>query len=564
MRLLVAVAMVAAACGDNSPPAAYRFCDSWHQWGNNPSHTGASCSSGQALTQILADVVIDQFAADEEKDTSSGDLVVHFQVPLIDGDDVFMMTKTGKYRPCLISANVPNCADPSELYRLNSEVWTEVHYTWQDGQLVEVWSFDSDWKPEPGLGFEPMFQPVIIGDAIAIPGAAGSIWLVDRTSGAALRRYTPFATNDTYVAGPITEFSGRLYYNVMQLDHDYPWSALGHAWLVAIDGDGTTAIADYQDLVPGAPQAGDFCYGNLPQSLQTFPDDPYPPPPPTRLTPPEFPCGRQMPGINTAPTFARDGTMYVVSHAQFNESYSYLVSVEATKLRTNWTKSLRDLLQDGCGVTVDCVDAAPFGVDPDTGLPPAAAVDDSASSTPVAMNDGTVLYGSLTTYNGERGHLLAFDRDGGYRGNYDFGWDTTPAVVGERIVLKDNNYFDGITLQSGPYNLTALDSSLAPIWKFPSLNTKSCERQPDGSVTCVDDHPRGFEWCINAPALDRDGTMFANSEDGNLYAITADGTLRDSFFLGKALGAAYTPIAIDHVGRIYALNAGHMYVVGEQ
>ena len=562
MRLLVAVAMVAAACGDNSPPAAYRFCDGWHQWGNNPSHTGASCSSGQALTQILADVVIDPFVAQEEKDTLDGDLVVHFQVPLIDGDDVFVMTKGGMYKPCAVSNKLPDCGEPSELYRLSSQVWSEVRYTWQDGRLVKIWQFDSDWTPEPQLSFEPQFQPAIVGDWIAVPGASGSIWLVNRESGAAQRRISPFTSSDAYVAGPVTEMSGRIYYNAIQLDHDYPWQALAHAWLVAADTDGSVVLADYQDLVPGAPGPNDPCYGYLPVSLQTYQG--YPPPPVERLTPPEFACGRQVPGINTAPTFAPDGTLYVVSHAQLAANYSYLISVEATKLHTNWTKSLRDLLQDGCGVTVDCVDAAPFGVDPYTGLPPAAAVDDTSSSSPVVMNDGTVLYGSLTSYNGDRGHLLAFDRDGGYRGNYDFGWDTTPAVVGERIVLKDNNYFDGITLQSGPYNLTALDSSLAPIWKFPSLNTKSCERQPDGSVTCVDDHPRGFEWCINAPALDRDGAMFANSEDGNLYAITADGTLRDSFFLGKALGAAYTPIAIDHVGRIYALNAGHMYVVGEQ
>jgi len=563
MKLLLAGVVVQVACGDNTPPADYRFCDGWHQWGNNASHTGASCSTSQALSHMLADVEIDPFAAQEEKDTLDGDLSVHFQVPLIDGDDVFVVTKTGKYTPCTVASKLPDCNEPSELYRLNTQVWTESRFTWQDDQLVKVWSFDSDWKPEPQLGFEPMFQPAIVGDSIAVPGASGSIWFVDRGSGAVKRFVAPFgATPDTYVAGALTEMSGRIYYNVIQLDHDYPWSALAHAWLVAIDSDGST-IADYQDLVTDAPGGGDPCYSYLPISLQVYPDDPHPLSP-DRLTPPQFSCGPQLPGINTSPAFAPDGTMYVVSHAQYNENYSYLVSVEATELRTNWTRSLRNLLQDGCGVTVDCIDAAPFGVDPSTGLPPAAAVDDSSSSTPVVMNDGTVLYGSFSAYNGDRGHLLAFDRDGSYRGNYSFGWDTTPAVVGDRIVLKDNNYFDGITLQPGPYDLTALDSSLEPLWKFASLDTKSCEREPDGTVTCVDDHPRGFEWCINAPAVDRDGTMFANSEDGNLYAITADGSLRDTFFLGKALGAAYTPVAIDHVGRIYALNAGHLYVVGEQ
>lgn len=184
---------------------------------------------------------------------------------------------------------------------------------------------------------------------------------------------------------------------------------------------------------------------------------------------------------------------------------------------------------------------------------------------PVVMSDGSVVYGALTFYNGDRGHLFSFDRDGNFRNNYGFGWDTTPAVISDgdrdRLVLKDNDYI-GFTGQIGAYNLTTLDSTLWPIWKYTSTETESCTRNSDGTLTCVDDHPRGFEWCINAPAVDRDGTMYANSEDGNLYAITADGQLRDRYFLGKAEGAAYTPVVIDHAGRIYALNDGHLYVVG--
>src|ERR1700759_4030705 len=41
-------------------------------------------------------------------------------------------------------------------------------------------------------------------------------------------------------------------------------------------------------------------------------------------------------------------------------------------------------------------------------------------------------------------------------------------------------------------------------------------------------------------AVDRDGTVDANSKDGNAYAISADGTLRDQIFLDRALGAACT------------------------
>jgi outer membrane protein assembly factor BamB len=101
------------------------------------------------------------------------------------------------------------------------------------------------------------------------------------------------------------------------------------------------------------------------------------------------------------------------------------------------------------------------------------------------------------------------------------------------------------------------------LWSFPSTNTRTCVRGGDGSISCLDDHPHGFEWCINAPAVDRDGTVYANSEDGNTYAITPDGKLRDSVFLDRAIGAAYTPIALDHAGRVFALNAGRLAVLGQ-
>ena len=67
---------------------------------------------------------------------------------------------------------------------------------------------------------------------------------------------------------------------------------------------------------------------------------------------------------------------------------------------------------------------------------------------------------------------------------------------------------------------------------------------------------------LNAPAVDRRAVVYANSEDGNLYAINQGGTLRQSIFQQLALGAAYTPTSIDNSGRIYSQNAGHLFVAG--
>ena len=75
------------------------------------------------------------------------------------------------------------------------------------------------------------------------------------------------------------------------------------------------------------------------------------------------------------------------------------------------------------------------------------------------------------------------------------------------------------------------------------------------------DHPHGFEWCINSPAVDGDGVVYANSEDGNVYSIDREGNLRDQLFLQLAEGASYTPLAIGEDGRIYAENDGHLFAL---
>jgi outer membrane protein assembly factor BamB len=76
-------------------------------------------------------------------------------------------------------------------------------------------------------------------------------------------------------------------------------------------------------------------------------------------------------------------------------------------------------------------------------------------------------------------------------------------------------------------------------------------------------HPNGFEWCVNAIAVDSRGVAYANSEDGNLYAIGQGGVLVGRIFLHQAIGAAYTPTSIGPDGRIYTQNDGNLFVITE-
>jgi outer membrane protein assembly factor BamB len=66
---------------------------------------------------------------------------------------------------------------------------------------------------------------------------------------------------------------------------------------------------------------------------------------------------------------------------------------------------------------------------------------------------------------------------------------------------------------------------------------------------------------VNAAVVDANGTVYANSEDGNLYAIAQGGTLTGHIFQNLAIGAAYTPASMDGNGRIYSQNDGFLFVV---
>jgi hypothetical protein len=149
------------------------------------------------------------------------------------------------------------------------------------------------------------------------------------------------------------------------------------------------------------------------------------------------------------------------------------------------------------------------------------------------------------------------------------------------VIFKNNHYGgDGLgsycsdsnwcpprnaALPLGPeaFFVSQFDPNLNLEWSFQSTNTQSCTRNTDGSVTCVSDHPDGFEWCVNAVVVDANGVVYANSEDGNLYAIGQGGVLTGKIFQQLALGAAYTPASLDGNGRIYSQNEGHLFVVGK-
>jgi hypothetical protein len=564
------------------------FGADWPQWGHDQNHTGATSAVGQNLNTILADIVYDPFVAQEQADPNGdNDLLAHFQTPLVDGNDVFMEFKSGNF---------------TTIKQWGTQTWNERRLNWQGGQLLTVWNYASDWKPVPfdpsGVGpqWEPVFHAVLVGSFVYVPGFGGTIYKLNRADGSVAAQINPFGSpikSNIYVSGPISaDGAGNVYYNAIKLNSGNPWDKdVLDSWLVKVTASGTASKVSYSTLVPGSPSATDPC------KLSFDPKkDPLPWPPSPTAQPATTPCGSQRPGINVAPAIAADGTIYSVTRAHLVTRYNYVVAVNSN-LTPKWNASMRGHLSDGCGVPVSaggqlppngapggCRAGSALGVDPGTNEAPPGRVLDDSSSSPVIAPDGSVLYGSYTRYNYAQGHIFHFAANGTFLNAFQFGWDDTPGIYSHdgtySVVTKDNHYGEVGSYCNDPnfcpedrtvantdgypeaYYVTQLSPAMTIEWSFQNSNTLACTRHPDNSVTCVSDHPNGFEWCVNAPAIDGVGVVYANSEDGNLFAINQGGTLKQKIFQQLAIGAAYTPASIGNDGKIYSQNDGHLYVVG--
>ncbi len=553
----------------------------WPQWGRNAQHTGAVDIAGQAPARLLARVRYDPFAQIAQRE-AGGSLLVHYQPALVDRRDVFLPVKSGEYVSCNFSLPRPQ---PCGFDAWHLQQWSIRRLRWDDGQLVERWTAASDWKPIPnggGLGgWEPVFHAALTARSVFVPAAGGGLLELRRNNGRVRRRWQPFgdAKPNHYVVGPITvDAGGNLFYNVIERDPADAWGFFGGdvpgAWLVRISALGEMRTVDYKTLIPDAPRT---CRGTFEAATLPWPPSP-------TAVPASVPCLSQRPGVNIAPAVAPDGTVYVVSRAHHPQAsrYSYLIALNPG-LTLKWAASLRGHLRDGCGVLLPigepggCRAGTPAnGVDPATNEAPAGTVNDLSTSSPVVAPDGSVFYGAFTRYNYLRGHLFHFDANGRFRNAFDFGWDITPAIWSHdgtySVILKENNYEVGSYCNdtrfcpwraNGPYSITQLDANLKVEWRFANTTREECSRGIDDVVRCLPARKEGgFEWCINAPAVDARGVIYANAEDGHLYAIGQGGVELGRIFLNLAVGAAYTPLSIGHDGRIYTQNDGYLFAIG--
>ena len=576
----------------------------WSQWGRNAQHTGMVSVPGQPLNNKLADIVYDPFTGQEKAESvpiaGEAVLLVHYQATLIDGNSFYMMQKSGSYPSCpFIAAWVYGL--PCGPNGWNQVQWNVVRRDWVQGMPVTTWTFSTDWKPEPnatnyyqgsiGLGgWEPVFHPALANGFLYVPGAGGTVWKVDESTGQAASHINPFTGKsidpaNTYVSSPLTaDDNGNIYYNVIELNtNGNPWDRndVAGAWLVKVTPDDAPATVTYATLVPNAPPGNSTsCPGTFFNLFDGGASLPWPPL--NTTTPPSQFCGSQRPGVNIGPAVAPDGTVYTASVAHFDGAVAYLIAVNPD-LTPKWAASLRNRLTDGCGVLLpiappgitnlpnSCRYGTPVGFDPTTNSFGSGFISDEASSSPTVLPDGSVLFGVLDHYNYSGGHLVHFDAQGNYLNAYTFGWDSTAGVYQHdgtySIVIKDNHYGGPAYCYfynnpvcaplppPGPYYVSQLDANLQVEWSFQN-------------TTIDQDHPNGYEWCVNAPVIDVNGIVYVTSEDGNVYSLPQGhhGVFTmplQKIFLKEALGAAYTPLSIGGDGKIYSQNDGHLFVVGQ-
>ena len=181
MRLNVSLALVVFLV------AASGTAQEWPQWALDAQHRSAVSTVGQSLNQNLVNIVYDPLVPQEMAESvpiyGEAVLLAHYQDPLVDGNDVYMMYKDGQYN----------------IHNYSSQQWGETKYSWNGSHtaLNVAWQFASDWNAAGNLidDWEPVFHPALANGFLYVPGKGGSVFKVNKSTGVGTR-INPFPQPD--------------------------------------------------------------------------------------------------------------------------------------------------------------------------------------------------------------------------------------------------------------------------------------------------------------------------------------------------------------------------------
>jgi outer membrane protein assembly factor BamB len=547
---------------------------------------------------------LDPFVADEIADADFGgwgaSLLARSSTPLTVGDDVYVQKKFGPYTPC--STVTPPAPCGSDLW--DEQTWGVVAYRWVGSQLVKQWERTTTWHPVGGNGlsqeWEPLFQPVIVGDFIYLPEGNGRVSKISRATGQQLALIgSPLdggaGDEDTYVSSALSaDRNGNVFYTVMALTPNAaPTAEPRNSWLVkATPADAMASATIASITAPNPP-----CVFSFSRAGVALPW----PPAPGAVGPVEA-CGSMRPSVNVAPVPSADGSrVYVLVRTRRASDNVWLDAVEPGSLTRIWSVSLRDKLLDDCGVLTAatalpgettsrlCRVGSDLGVDRETGLAPAGKSLDLSTSTPVELPDGGIAIGTYTRYDNEKGHLYVLNADGSFRWAFNFGWVQTPGIIKRPGSPKYDLVQASSHYNTGPFFTQALGDDGRTAWQTANTSTESCTRDGD-LVTCVPAEPADpipqnqldcfsrpggvtdckkvegggiFEFVARTPLVTGKGDVWTTASDGHTYRMSGtDGRVLDKVFVDTAVPSNDAPLSADRKGRIYVVQFGNLAVLG--
>ncbi len=376
---------------------------------------------------------------------------------------------------------------------------------------VEVWTYPSDFVRQPNGAWEPVFDFAVKDNLVYVMGRYGCIWILSDADGTVQGHRC-----STEPVDPTGE----------------------NIWITSpftIDGNGNIfwTIRSSSSLIGSSIVMLDAS-GNITASALA-----------------NLAGTGQIAGANAAPAVSFDnGTLYVATTLS-GQTGGKLVALDLTDPTLQTVTWIAPLNPGGA-----CREAR---------------LNDSGTSSPIALPDGGAGIGGWNTSPSSEGWYYSFDSTGSLRGCYPFGWDDTMG----QVVLNGTTYLVGkhnhYTLGSSACNNTIDPPVPAPCFEIVVLDSTTMVKL--WSYIGTELQPSGvpYEFCIDAPTLYKqtqpDGTevgyVVAPSESGTLYSLQlfSNPPLETHLTAGGPQDAAYVP-TVSIGGNAYTINHGQVVGIG--